>query len=178
MFGFHEFLQGLRLTWLPGCRTILAPAALVANRDMTTTMTGGRLQLTAAAEPDRPPLLPTKELVQNPNRGARFVGNTPLAVNIRTHTIREAIRVSGVDPPMVMHEERANDSLLSWHVKGTCSSACARKQDYVANNNAEAEALHTWHQATFVWGRGRLQLTAAAEPVTAPRRQLLEASHK
>ncbi len=86
--------------------------------------------------------------VQNPHRDQRYVGNTPLAVNVRTRSIRNAIALAG-NPPQVTRDGTLMPTCLSWHVKGSCSEDCARRADHTENAAAEREALYQWCVAAF-----------------------------
>ena len=147
MTGFREFTWGLRLTWLPNHTTIPTLAALAASP--TPAAPSGDTGTRSTPGPAAAPVITQENRVQNARRDPRHTGNTPLAVNIRTRSIRDAIRLAGRDPPMVTRNGTATPMCLSWHLKGTCSNACARRADHVANSDAERDALCDWCQPAF-----------------------------
>jgi hypothetical protein len=99
-----DFCQGLHLLelqnnlmWLP--TTTNAPALLDLR---VSTQASAPVELDSDAltqeqaivEPEQPPPLPRAQ-ARNPNRDARFVGNTPLARLVRSRSVAQAITVAG-----------------------------------------------------------------------------------
>jgi len=149
MFGLRAFTQGLCMSWLPGCRSIPALATLTAPEPAVNRGRPGGTPGATGTPATGPPQLAASEQLQNPNRDVRFLGNNPLATNIRNRSIRDAIRVAGMTPPNVTRNGQPMAACLSWHVKGTCSALCARRADHVANLADEAEALYNWCVPAF-----------------------------
>ena len=150
--GIRTYVRANRYDWLPSHEDISALQGLhnttstggnpSGSRGTSTTSGGGHTPNTQGGGG-----LQTR--VQNPHRDSRFVGNTPLAVNIRTRSIRNAITLAGVDPPQVERGGQTVPTCLSWHVKGVCSASCARAADHVQNSPEEKEALYQWCVPAF-----------------------------
>jgi len=67
MFGLREFTQGLRLSWLPGFRTIPALAALAPANDVPGPRARTAGAGVGAGGGSLPPPIATADRVQNPN---------------------------------------------------------------------------------------------------------------
>ena len=151
--GMRTYLRSNRFDWLPHHEDIAALSSL--NNPTPTAPPSGSNQTPAPAPAPRPRAPdavtppPMANRRQNPNRDPRYVGNTPLAINVRTRSIRNAIAAAGTDPPMVTRGGLQMPTCLSWHVKGSCSDDCQRRADHGDNTNEEAEALHNWCVPAF-----------------------------
>jgi hypothetical protein len=144
--GLQQFVTANRLDWLPGYANVPALAALASP-----TPPGSRVPPTVAAgAPAAASGISSSDRVQNPNRDSRYGGNTPLANNVRSRSIRDALSTAApLEPPQVTRNGTTIPMCLSWHVKGTCSTGCTRKADHVANSTAEKEALWAWVLPAF-----------------------------
>jgi len=145
--GLRNYMRSNRFDWLPSHEDIPALATLEGTTNPVAPATAAPGGGSRTRTPDAAGAIQVR--VQNANRDPRFMGNTPLAVNIRTRSIRNAIAVAQRDPPQVTRSGRAMPTCLSWHVKGSCSEDCTRRADHVANSDQEREPLYTWCQLAF-----------------------------
>ena len=149
----RSYSRSKRFDWLPDYSDLPQLKALETGRSgQAPEATGSRSSTPRTAGDSNSPAggnNPITNRVLNPHRDPRYVGNTPLAVNIRTRSIRNAISVAGRDPPQVSRNNRTMPTCLSWHVKGSCSEECNRKADHVQSTEEEAEALYQWCVPAF-----------------------------
>jgi hypothetical protein len=96
------------LMWLPTVTNVPALLALcvVTRASVSTSNPGNRTPAAATAAPapdgavvSATPRRDAGAQVCNPNRDARFVGNTPLACLVRSRSVGLAITTAGSDPP-------------------------------------------------------------------------------
>ena len=161
-----EFSEGLRnlamnnVQWLPNFDDIPALSGLVSEdatpvtplggtRTPANATGGGTERVGNGTGPGREDRQPAGRRVQNPHRNARFTGETPFAVKVRTMSVRAAIAAAGAAAPMVRRNNEEVATCVSWHAKGMCYENCDRKADHGRLTVAEAEAFHTWCAAAY-----------------------------
>lgn len=168
--GFQLFNRSNRLDWLPGyedipCLASLAPTHAAVGMPPAAPRGSGGGRGGGGVGP-RPPTPVASETpapvanawgnnpdagprVQNTKRDARFMGNSPLALNVKGRLITAAMEVAGTPPPTVTRGGATMRTCLSWHVKGTCYAECHRCADHVVNTEEEREALWQWVKTAF-----------------------------
>lgn len=154
--GMRQWVTGLRLGWLPEYSSVPALIALaprVAVR-AAAPLPPGRPPAAAnrgpgAAEPRDTPHLAPADRVQNTNRDPRYIGNSPIALNVKSRPVRTAIAAAGDHPPTVVRGGRTIPTCLSWHLRGMCSADCQRLADHVPNTEEEKERLWEWTKLAY-----------------------------
>jgi hypothetical protein len=155
--GPPAFAQGLNmmevqnnLMWLPTVNNVPALSALRINvrspgtttipRSPVPTQEGTLLAAEPAAVARRDP----GRQVRNPSRESCFVGNTPLARNVRNKAVVAAIADAGSQPPEVTRAGVAGPMCISWHAKGQCFENCPRVADHGVLSAPEKERFQAW----------------------------------
>ena len=145
--GLMGYLRNNRLDWLPEHGNIPTLASLArtnlpgrvgGNSGVPAPPSGTPRAGRGDANTDR------AARVRNANRDPRFVGNTPLANNMRTRQIRDATVASELPIPQVTRNGIQMDRCLSHHLKGVCTADCDRASDHVILTAPEADELHQW----------------------------------
>jgi hypothetical protein len=134
------FTQGLNmmevqnnLMWLPTINNVPALSALRINvrspaeetlprSPAPTQDAGGRAP--SSVEPAVAARRDPGRQVHNPSRESCFVGNTPLARNVRSKTVSAASADAGSQPPEVTRAGVTGPMCISWHAKGQCFNNC------------------------------------------------------
>jgi hypothetical protein len=109
--GFHMLEVQNNLIWVPTVTNVPALLALCTTTLVSASSgTGGSSYTTGAnrggtgapnpaATSDNQVRRDPGAQVRNPNRDARFVGNTPFACLVRSRSVAQAIAMAGSDPP-------------------------------------------------------------------------------
>lgn len=150
--GLKLFTTTNNLNWIAGYEEVPALVALRASRPGRA---GGsppgplaHRNVNPPGEASPAPAAPqTFERVQNIGRDPRYFGSSPVAVNIKTRSVKDAIQAE--KPPNVTRGGRTFPTCLSWHLKGTCSEGCNQIGDHVANSAEEKEKLWDWTKVAF-----------------------------
>lgn len=144
--GFDTFATSYTITWLPTTshvdllqRLERTPATAAAGKGSSEEKKddnagGGRTSNGASGNGNE------RKRVSNRNRDPRVMGETPLAKQIRTDAIADALARAGSPPATTNGKTRC----LSWHLKGKCYSDCARKDDHVVLPIEDADTLVEW----------------------------------
>jgi hypothetical protein len=160
------FTQGLKimevqnnLMWLPTINNVPALSALCTNVRSPASTTLPRLPATTKDAGGRPPSSvepagaarrdPGRQ-VCNPSRESCFVGNTPLARNVRSKAVAVAIADPGSQPPEVTRAGVAGPMCFSWHGKGQCFENCPRVADHGVLSASEKERVQAWCSLAYV----------------------------
>jgi hypothetical protein len=121
------------LMWLPTINNVTALSALRTNVRSPAATNLPRLPAPTQDAGGRPPSSvepagaarrdPGRKL-RNPSRESCFVGNTPLARNVRSKAVAAGIADAGSQPPEVTRAGVAGPMCISWHAKGKCFENC------------------------------------------------------
>jgi hypothetical protein len=85
--------------------------------------------------------------IRNPARHCDFTGNSPLATNIQTRCVAEAL-VLGGDPPSVVCSGEPKLMCVFWNGKGICFNDCDR--EHSISSASEAEEFMGWCHVAYV----------------------------
>jgi hypothetical protein len=114
--------------------------------------------------------------VHIPTRNPRFVGNTPLALNVRSQRVAFAITTVGRDPPEVVISGPKWNTLsslcfMAW--QWTVFRIFERAADHGVLSEAEAMDFHSWCEVAYALSGDRRQIPSlAADPSSPAQRQL------
>jgi hypothetical protein len=155
-----DFCQGLNmlevqnnLMWLPTVTNgpallalcvVTRASARTSNSDNRTPASGTTDSALGEAVASATPRRDAGAQVRNPNRDARFMGNTPLARLVRSRSVGLAITTAGSDPPQVSRNGVTIQHCVSWHARGQCFEFCERCADHIPMQSEEATAFHAW----------------------------------
>lgn len=147
--GFQNFSRGDNVNWLPS--TALVPAFQVLQPEPPRRWTEPRREPAARAPPpnnnNRAGSQPNNPRTADVNtkRDSWYVGDTPLAKQVRRMRIPDAITKGGSPPAPAGGGVRC----VSWHVKGSCFTNCGRLPDHVTLTGDKKEALYSWTSSAF-----------------------------
>jgi hypothetical protein len=94
--------------------------------------------------------------VRNTARVSLFTAYSPIAQNVRSRRVSEAIALAG-PPPMVDRSGATIPMCVFWNSKGVCFANCDHVADHGALSAEEAVTFQAWRQVAFVCDTGRRQ---------------------